>query len=215
MKKYNSHILAVTTNAARAACSSEETVHVFSPFEEEIEGFPFHSNDIWVGPREHLELMESFKQIIPYVVVTRDEKILVYKRTSKGGEARLHDRLSIGFGGHIDIGDIADKNGGEAIDLETTIGNAVAREIAEELKTDGLSGFEAYGMILDESDAVGRVHLGVVMLAKVSGIVLSREDQIELMGFKSIKDIVADIDNYENWSKIIVSHIHETEKETA
>jgi len=213
MKKYNSHILAVTTNAVKAAFDFA-TEEKFIEFEPGIEGFPFHGNDIWVGPREHLESMESFKQIIPYVVVTRDEKILVYKRTNKGGEARLHEQLSIGFGGHIDIGDITDKNNGESIDLETTIGGAVTRELSEELESD-LSGFEAYGMLLDESNEVGRVHLGVIMLAKVSGMVTSKEDKIELMGFKSIEDIIANIDNYESWSQVVANYMSASEKGTA
>lgn len=208
MKKHNSHILAVTSNAATAA--GNFGANSFVQFSETLEQLPFHENNIWVGPREHLEMMPSFKQLIPYVVVMRDEKILVYKRTKKGGESRLHDQLSIGFGGHIDIGDIADKNDGQTIDLEATMGNAVTREISEELDLD-MSGFEAYGMILDESNDVGKVHLGIVMFVKANGMVLSKEDQIELVGFKTIDEIMQDVETYENWSKIIVTHLSKME----
>ena len=41
-----------------------------------------------------------FKQVIPYLIIERDNGILVYQGT-KAGDARLHDRMSIGVGGHI------------------------------------------------------------------------------------------------------------------
>ena len=212
MKRYNSHILAVTSTAVNAAGDFADKK--FIQFDDTMESLPFHSNNLWVGPREQLELMPSFKQIIPYVAVIRDEKFLVYKRTNKGGEARLHDQLSIGFGGHIDVGDILDKNNGETIDLEATVGNAVTREISEELEAE-LTAFEAYGMILDESNEVGKVHLGIAMIARVNGMVLSKEDQIELVGFKSVEEIIANIESYESWSQIIINHIGSINKETA
>ena len=70
-------------------------------------------------------------------------------------------------------------------------------------------------MILDESNEVGKVHLGIAMIARVNGMVLSKEDQIELVGFKSVEEIIANIDSYESWSQIIINHIGGVNKETA
>lgn len=210
MSKYTSHILTTTTQAAKNAMRWAGDSK-FVEFNKDDGDFPLHSNDIWIGPREHLETMESMKQIIPYTIITRDDKILVYARTPKGNEKRLHNQLSIGFGGHIDVQDIAVSKSGESIDLHGTIGNAVEREITEELKTDSSLQFEALGMILDESDAVGRVHFGFVMVATVSGMVLSREDKIELIGFKTVAELSKMVDACEGWSRIIIEHLVEKE----
>src|SRR5436190_9053741 len=44
---------------------------------------------------------ESFKQVIPYVLVAHGNRYLLIRRTKKQGEARLHDMYSLGIGGHI------------------------------------------------------------------------------------------------------------------
>lgn len=194
-----SHILAITSYAAKSAALG---LNGFIPFDPEATKFPFDGNEVWVGPRHHLEEMETFKQIIPYVLVVRDDKFLVYKRSKSGGEARLHDKVSIGFGGHIDIGDVVATENGESIDVETTIANAAAREITEELKLNETPEFTPYGLILDESDAVGRVHLGVVMIAHITGMALANEEQIDLVGFKTIENL--NEMNLESWSRILI-----------
>ena len=51
----------------------------------------------------------NYLQLIPYVVFYNKDflegkiRFLEYLRTNKGGEERLHNQASIGFGGHIDI----------------------------------------------------------------------------------------------------------------
>ena len=47
-----------------------------------------------------------FKQIIPYVLIEHRGRILAYQRTAKGNESRLHNKYSIGFGGHINDTDL-------------------------------------------------------------------------------------------------------------
>lgn len=199
MKK--SHILCVTTHAAHLATTGIRDG--FINFPEDTQRFPFEGNELWIGPRHHLESMETFKQIIPYVLVIRDDRILVYQRTKASGESRLHDKVSIGFGGHIDVGDVVATNDGESIDIETTVANAAAREITEELKLNETPEFVPYGLILDESDEVGRVHLGIVMVAHIKGMVTSNEDQIDLKGFKDIEEL--NEMNLESWSRILIN----------
>lgn len=50
-------------------------------------------------PRPEMEEDPSYRQIIPYVVLTRGEEVFVLRRLKKGGEKRLHGLLSIGVGG--------------------------------------------------------------------------------------------------------------------
>ena len=40
-------------------------------------------------------------QVIPYIVMRQGHKVLVYRRTTKGGESRLHHKWSLGVGGHV------------------------------------------------------------------------------------------------------------------
>lgn len=202
MKKYNAHILTTTSNGARKAINNKLG---FSPFNFDIDG-----DELWFGPRNILETDSNFKHIIPYVIVEQDGKYLTYRRTSKGGESRLHGNFSLGFGGHIDICDCITSNNGSSIDLNKTIMNSAERELSEELGIFYHDGFEFFGLILDDSNAVGSVHLGVVLKIKVpSGLkIVSPEDQIDLQGFKNQEELLSDINDYENWSSYLINHLN-------
>jgi predicted NUDIX family phosphoesterase len=208
MKRHNSQILAVSSDSVNLATVG--MIDGFIPFGENADGFPFEVNDVWIGPRDVLETNDNYRQIIPYVLVERDQKYLLYKRTPKGGESRLHNKLSLGFGGHIDVSDISITEDGQSIDLEGAVGNAVVREIQEELSSDIIS-FEALGIIALSGNLTDRVHVGILMLASTNSMVVSKEDQIDLVGFKSLEEIaeiIADENNdLENWSKIAFNQL--------
>src|SRR5881396_2544077 len=95
----------------------------------------------------------AFKQLIPYVVVRDRERIFLMERTAAGGDARLHRKASIGVGGHLNPIDEGDD--------PLTAG--LRREWAEELLADWEPRFELVGLLNDDSNAVGSVHLGVVV----------------------------------------------------
>jgi predicted NUDIX family phosphoesterase len=99
----------------------------------------------------------SHKQIIPYGVVRRAGTVFTVERLRGGGERRLHGKISIGIGGHIDPRDGAAGRGGP-------IRSTLARELAEELDASGLGVGRPIGFINDDTQPVGRVHLGVVYL---------------------------------------------------
>src|SRR4030042_1667445 len=57
--------------------------------------------------REAAEKDPILKQIIPYGVIRSMEgKVLTYRRTKSSGEGRLHNKASIGIGGHINLDDM-------------------------------------------------------------------------------------------------------------
>ena len=76
--------------------------------------------------RRHAETDATLKQIIPYCVVVRGGDVFLTRRTSKGGDARLFGKRSIGIGGHINPVDGAD-----------VLALGLRREIEEELTIDG------------------------------------------------------------------------------
>ena len=118
----------------------------------------------WAGPRDLLETDEAFLQIIPYVVIKRGDQFLAYVRTTTGGEDRLHGKVSIGVGGHIDAEDfLLDDHG--AIDIERTARNGAQRELVEELNLyPNHSYFQWLGFLRWNETPVDRVHLGLVYL---------------------------------------------------
>src|SRR6478672_8397799 len=71
---------------------------------------------------------ESFKQVIPYVVVVNGNRYLLIRRTKKQGEARLHDKYSLGIGGHIN-----DVDSGSEARHSHIIEAGLRRELNEEI----------------------------------------------------------------------------------
>ena len=51
--------------------------------------------------RSEVEQDKRYKQLIPYVLIICNGKILRYRRGRGGQEARLHGLYSVGIGGHI------------------------------------------------------------------------------------------------------------------
>jgi len=106
-------------------------------------------------PRSVCETDEELLQVIPYIVVRCGKYVMCYSRA--GGEPRLDAKVSIGFGGHIN-------------DQDPFYGDGVNREGREELR-----GFDAIymtpplGFIYDDSNPVGRVHLGVLHVYDFTG----------------------------------------------
>ena len=99
-----------------------------------------------------MEADPGFKQVIPYLVLRDDERYFLMRRTRAGGDVRLHDRWSIGVGGHLNPGD-------ENID------GGLRREWSEELIADFVPEFRFVGLLNDDTTAVGQVHLKVQVAA--------------------------------------------------
>lgn len=143
------------------------------------------------APRTAMELDPSFKQIIPYLVLRDDERYFLMRRTKAGGDARLHDRWSIGVGGHVDPVD-ADLAGG------------LRREWHEELVADFEPVFTPYALLNDDTTEVGAVHLGVVILAEAGGRPVSVRETEKLSGaFATPAEIAAGAEQLETWSRIV------------
>lgn len=163
---------------------------------------------LFIGPRPLLENDERFRQIIPYVVVTAPNgHILTYVRGASGNEARLHGKLSIGAGGHIDLSDIKLHADG-SIDLATTIAASAGRELQEEL---GLMGYRVtwLGLLADNEDAVGRVHIGVVGVVNLGhqSQVRTFEDTLENVIFMTLEELSAAQDRLEGWTRLLIGDL--------
>jgi len=160
---------------------------------------------LWLGPRPQLEEMPSFRQIIPYVALKVGDRFVKYTRTPAGGEARLHGRVSIGLGGHIDLPDVA--FAGDHIDLIRTLDGAARREVDEELAGVQVARRRWAGLLVDNDTPVGRVHVGVVAVWELESVPHgSAEDAIADTGLATLQELHADEARLETWSALLVRH---------
>jgi predicted NUDIX family phosphoesterase len=145
----------------------------------------------------------SYKQPIPYALIKRGNEIFVYERLKGAGETRLHNKLSLGVGGHMN--DIEDAKNFTELMLEN-----LYRELEEELiiSTTIEPELKVIGLINDDSDEVGQVHLGILVVLEVhKDTLVSVRETEELAGkFISLDKLkVPEVyERLENWSKIVV-----------
>jgi predicted NUDIX family phosphoesterase len=144
----------------------------------------------------------GYKQIIPYAVFHHEGRFLRYVRGKKSGEQRLAAKSSIGIGGHINAEDE------EAASLERDLYmTGVEREVDEELNIAAKHTQRIVGLINDDSNPVGRVHLGVVHLFDLdTDEVTSNEAPITELAFHPLEDLKND-DTLETWSAHCVEHL--------
>jgi predicted NUDIX family phosphoesterase len=145
--------------------------------------------------RADVEDDASFQQLIPYVVVRDRDRVFLMRRLRAGADLRLHDRWSIGVGGHI-----GETDGG----LE----GGLAREWAEELVADWTPDFRILGLLNDDTDPVGAVHLGVVYAVDAEGRALAVRETHKLEGtFAPMVEVDALGDRLETWSRLVLDHL--------
>ncbi len=148
----------------------------------------------------------SHKQLIAYCIFRCGERILHYTRGKAGGESRLHAKISVGVGGHINPIDTGEGRTGPA-----AYHAAVAREIAEELEIDGPMNLNIIALLNDESNLVGQVHLGIVHLVELeTTAVISREDALTDLSFTPLAELNGEwFERLETWSQICIRHLAE------
>jgi len=153
--------------------------------------------------RSQAEQDPSYKQIIPYVIMRSAGKYLTYVRGKRAGETRLVEKRSIGIGGHINP---ADDMG--LFDPYQTYLNAVHREVEEEVNVQARCSERIIGLINDDSNEVGSVHLGIVHLWDLDSPNVSRREQmITQMDFLAPQELLAVRDRMETWSQLCLDHL--------
>jgi predicted NUDIX family phosphoesterase len=157
-------------------------------------------------PRAKAETDPSFKQVIPYVVITDGKNILHYVRGKKAGEQRLVAKGSVGIGGHINNEDET-LFGLSSFGMEA-FRDAVKREVCEELSVSGEFNAVPVGLINDDSTEVGSVHFGVVHVLRCQpGQVQKREQVITQVEFLPIEELKAKRDQMETWSQLCLDNL--------
>jgi predicted NUDIX family phosphoesterase len=154
-------------------------------------------------PRAKAETDPTHKQIIPYVLLAFENKVVHYVRGKKAGEQRLVAKGSIGIGGHMNEGD----ESLFALD-EAAYRAGVEREVSEEVKIDSPFEDRIVALLNDDTTEVGQVHLGVVHVFKLrEPKVEKREAMITNLAFLDKQELVARHDALESWSQICVDSL--------
>ena len=140
----------------------------------------------------------SFKQLIPYVVVRDADNVFLMHRTDAGGDARLHGRASIGVGGHLNPVD----------EGEDPLIAGLRREWDEELDVPWEPDFRLLGLLNDDSNPVGSVHLGVVFGVEADGGEVRVRERDKLVGsFAAREAVAASWERLETWSRLVASSL--------
>ena len=149
-------------------------------------------------PRPEAEDDPHRKQLIPYVVVRDGSRTYLMERTRAGGDPRLHLKATIGVGGHLNPVDRG----------EDALMDGLRREWSEEIAADFEPRFELVGLLNDDSNPVGSVHLGVVFTVEADGGAVSVREHEKLSGrFASPDEVAAAWDRMETWSQLVAAHL--------
>jgi predicted NUDIX family phosphoesterase len=149
-----------------------------------------------------LENDASLKQIIPYVIATHAGKILVYQRTQKQTDQRLHAKFSFGFGGHI--------NPPDATDSQNPVLTARARELDEEISFGSTPRFKFLGVINIQKNHVDTFHIGPTYIAELDSDAfrINEVGYFASTAWKTPEEIAEIFPSLESWSKELFSWLY-------
>tara|TARA_R110002074_G_scaffold402324_1_gene607137 strand:- start:192221 stop:192820 length:600 start_codon:yes stop_codon:yes gene_type:complete len=160
--------------------------------------------------REEAEVDPNYLQIIPYILVSSGKGLFLYARLKKGNETRLHNKLSVGVGGHVDYVDDHLSN------KEAVMYNA-NKELFEELNVELTGEYldikPTNEIIYDDTNEVGKVHLGLLMTCDASNRNITVKETEKIEGrFYSPAEIKAlykaeGEDAFETWTSIALKHV--------
>lgn len=154
------------------------------------------------GIFEHRNLLEEdpgHKQIIPYAVICCGDMVYLFHRTKKQTEKRLHNLYSLGVGGHMNPW------GEHPIDIDY-LHHELEREMHEEVLLHPGCKVERLlpvGFINDDTNEVGRVHLGVLYEIYLDNTDIEINEKDKMTGrWVRKSDLGEYYDGMESWSQI-------------
>ena len=179
----------------------------------EWRGLRKETPDIWrtlarkscFRPRPELESDNSTKQLISYTLFVSEKRVFVMKRLSTQSESRLRGLLSIGVGGHMNPVAGIDWPGKRRVtDVKELVAANTAREIKEEVSLAGNPAFSILGLLNDDRNPVGQVHLGVVSVVALPAPLLAVRETDKMMGAWVELAKLPMLSDFETWSSLVL-----------
>lgn len=148
-------------------------------------------------PRSVMEQDQKFKQIIPYLVFKHGDRYFLMQRKAKASETRLQSKFSLGIGGHINLEDLVDGN----------IANWARREFDEEVSYSGSYNIEPLGILNDDSNDVGKVHVGFVYLLHGDTADIAIKSEHKSGEMVTLAECAARYATMETWTQIVIDFL--------
>lgn len=153
-----------------------------------------HKEFLW---RSEMEENTAYKQIIPYMLFKHHDSYFVMKRRDNASEKRLASKYSLGIGGHVREEDL------QAAGLP----GWAMREFHEEVEYEGTLRVIPLGMINDDSNDVGKVHIGFVFLLLGSNDHISIKDEHKEGYMRTLSELEIMYESMESWSQIVIRYL--------
>lgn len=153
--------------------------------------------------RSKVEKEPLVKQIIPYIVFRYQDKYLLMQRLENHTEQRLASLYSYGIGGHLREEDLEKGEG---------ILDWAKREFSEEVDYGGNLHLKVLGVLNDDSNSVGQVHLGIVIIAEGDSTQIKVKDEHKSGKLVSLSEALEHYDQMENWSQIVFKYLEKLDQ---
>lgn len=148
--------------------------------------------------RPECETNNNLKQLVCYGFITYKDQIFIVKRLNKQSEQRLHNLYSIGIGGHANP---INNN------IINTLEINMLRELYEETYIQDYN-INLYGFLNDNSNDVGKVHLGIVYKIDTFNPLISIKETDKMEGkFIPINELYKYYNEMETWSQILSKNL--------
>ena len=232
-------IVMVTPRDKFIASAKPKKITTLAGIEKNVYELPsgeFQHLDFSGYVRPECEKNYNFIQMIPYIILrdidreTGAVKYLTYKRGKKGTENKLHDKFSVGVGGHISVNQYVDSAlksdhvyiRHNAIPEKIVVAELV-KEIQEETGFDMIEQFnyeeldlivmKATPFYLDEGpDSVNSYHFALPIAINVNGFadafISNEPGVIEKLSWKTPEElkVLADEGALEAWTDIVLKN---------
>lgn len=144
-------------------------------------------------PRSVMETDPAYKQIIPYLVFAHKDKYFLMQRSANASEQRLKNKYSLGIGGHIRKEDMT----------TNALVDWAQREFHEEVRYVDSFNIKPLGLLNDDSNDVGKVHIGFVFLVEGATPDISIKSELKTGKLLSLQELKLYFTYMETWSQML------------
>ena len=151
-------------------------------------------------PRSLMEQDPTYKQIIPYLVFRHQDTYFLMQRREQASEQRLKNKFSLGIGGHVQKKDIE----------HTDIMGWAQREFNEEIAYEGKYSVQPLGILNDDTNSVGKVHIGFALLIEGLSSHIAVRSELKSGTLCTLNECSTYYVDMEDWSRMLFNHLHKT-----
>lgn len=144
--------------------------------------------------RPAMEEDPAYKQIIPYLIFKYQDRYFLMQRKATSSEQRLKNKYSLGIGGHMRREDMYEG---------ASIFEWAKREFEEEIDYTGNLTISTLGVLNDDSNPVGQVHLGLVLLLEGDSEHIKVRSELKNGTLVTALECLNFYQDLESWSQIV------------